>query len=162
MGKLRSAYDNAIAETFFSNLKKELIHGERFKTRKVATAAIFKHIEVFYNRKRMRSSFGYQSPVMYGRDVASHCSGKPDQISTHSSIVRKFGVYGQIINLSKVVFATRAAQFAPLLIEPSAFFIQAALKEELRNLGIEISILPASKTISSEKCQKIHFSVPIL
>ena len=70
MGKTGSAYDNAITETFFSTLKKELIHGERFKTRKEATAAIFDHIEVFYNRTRMHSSLGYQSPVMYERDVA--------------------------------------------------------------------------------------------
>ena len=70
MGKTGSAYDNAITETFFSTLKKELIHGERFKTRKEATAGIFDHIEVFYNRTRMHSSLGYQSPVMYERDVA--------------------------------------------------------------------------------------------
>jgi len=34
------------------------------------TAAIFDHIEVFYNRTRMHSSLGYQSPVMCERDVA--------------------------------------------------------------------------------------------
>ena len=70
MGKTASAHDNAITETFFSTLKKELIHGERFKTRKEATAEIFDHIEVFYNRTRMHSSLGYQSPVMCERDVA--------------------------------------------------------------------------------------------
>lgn len=70
MGKTGSAYDNAITETFFSTLKKELIHGQRFKTRKEAAAAIFEHIEVFYNRTRMHSSLGYRSPVMYERAVA--------------------------------------------------------------------------------------------
>ena len=70
MSKTGSAYDNAITETFFYTLKKELIHGERFKTRKEATAAIFDHIEVFYNRTRIHSSLGYQSPVMYDRDIA--------------------------------------------------------------------------------------------
>ena len=70
MGNTGSAYDNPITETFFSTLKKELIQGERFKTRKEATAAIFEHTEVFYNRTIIHSSFGYQSPVMYERDFA--------------------------------------------------------------------------------------------
>jgi hypothetical protein len=70
IGKTGSAYNNAITETFFSTLKKELIHGERFKTRKEATAEIFEHIEVFYNRTRMHSSLGHKSPVMLERDVA--------------------------------------------------------------------------------------------
>jgi transposase InsO family protein len=46
MGKTGSAHENAITETFFSTLKKEPIHGERFKTRKEAKAEIFEHIEV--------------------------------------------------------------------------------------------------------------------
>jgi transposase InsO family protein len=82
MGKTGSAHDNAITETFLSTLKKELTHGASFKTRKEAHAAIFEHSEVFCNRIRMQSSLGYQSPVLYERDVAEHCPGKPDQIST--------------------------------------------------------------------------------
>lgn len=70
MGKTGSAYDNAITETFFSTLKKELIHGTRFTTRKEAITAIFDHIEVFYNRTRMHSSLGFMSPVMYEAKVA--------------------------------------------------------------------------------------------
>jgi len=66
----RSEYDNVSTEKFFSTFKKEIIHGGRFKTRKATSAAIFEHIEVFYNRTRMNASLGYQSLVMYEKDVA--------------------------------------------------------------------------------------------
>jgi transposase InsO family protein len=55
-GKTGSAYDHAITETSLSTLKKELIHGTRFTTRKKFIAAIFDHIDVFYNRTRILAS----------------------------------------------------------------------------------------------------------
>ncbi len=53
MSGRKSAYDNAVAESFFSNLKNELIHHSDFPTRDQARAAIFDYIELFYNRKRI-------------------------------------------------------------------------------------------------------------
>ena len=50
-----SAYDNAVAESFFSNLKNELVHHRDFTTRAHARAAIFDYIEVFYNRAQRPS-----------------------------------------------------------------------------------------------------------
>ena len=63
--KLGKCFENSQAESFFSLLKKELIHRCDFKTRKDAEAAIFEYIEVFYNRARIHSSLGYLSPMVY-------------------------------------------------------------------------------------------------
>ena len=62
MGNKGSAYDNAVAESFFSNLKNELVHHCDFKTREDARSEIFSYIELFYNRYRIHQSLGYQSP----------------------------------------------------------------------------------------------------
>lgn len=47
--------DNAVAESFFSSLKKERIRKRIYKTRDLARADIFNYIEVFYNRARRHS-----------------------------------------------------------------------------------------------------------
>ena len=46
-------------------LKTELTHHYQFKTREEAKTVIFEYIEVFYNRKRLRSTNGYMSPMSY-------------------------------------------------------------------------------------------------
>lgn len=58
-------WDNAVAESFFAQLKKELIHGCFFGTGEQLRAALFDHIEVFYNRQRGQKELGYWSPVEY-------------------------------------------------------------------------------------------------
>jgi transposase InsO family protein len=60
-----NAYDNAVAEGFFGNLKNELIHHSDFESRDAERAAIFDYIELFYNRSRMHQSLGYVSPVKF-------------------------------------------------------------------------------------------------
>ena len=50
-------------ESFWSTLKRELIHRREFPTRAEARAAIFEWIEVFYNRRRFHSALGFTSPV---------------------------------------------------------------------------------------------------
>jgi transposase InsO family protein len=62
MNGSKAPQDNAVAESFFSTLKNELIHHVVFKTRDQARAAIFEFIEVFYNRKRIHQSLGYCTP----------------------------------------------------------------------------------------------------
>jgi len=64
-----NCYDNAVAESFFSNLKNELVHHCDFHTREAARAAIFDYIEVFYNRQRRHQTLGYLSPAQYERQV---------------------------------------------------------------------------------------------
>lgn len=65
MSRKGNCWDNAVAESFFSLLKEEMVHHEQFKTRKEATDKIFDYIEVFYNRQRIHSSAGNLSPVEF-------------------------------------------------------------------------------------------------
>ncbi len=58
-------WDNAVAESFWSTLKTELVNHEHYATRDQARQSIFEYIEVFYNRKRLHSSLGYRSPEMF-------------------------------------------------------------------------------------------------
>ena len=60
-----NCYDNAVAESFFSTLKNELVHHCDFASRDAARAAIFDYIEVFYNRQRKHQTLGYLSPVQF-------------------------------------------------------------------------------------------------
>jgi putative transposase len=50
MSRRGNCWDNAVAESFFSSLKKERIRKRIYKTRDLARADIFDYIEVFYNR----------------------------------------------------------------------------------------------------------------
>ena len=63
MNGRKTAYDNAVAESFFSNLKNEWVHHHDFKTREEASLAIFDYIECFYNTQRMHQSLGYLTPT---------------------------------------------------------------------------------------------------
>ncbi len=60
-----NCYDNAITETFFSTLKKELVYLTVFETKEQAKREIFEYIEIYYNRQSIHSSLGYLSPVEY-------------------------------------------------------------------------------------------------
>lgn len=63
MSRKGDCWDNAVVESFFATLKKELIHRRPWPTVKAARQAIVEYIEVFYNRKRKHSSLGYLSPA---------------------------------------------------------------------------------------------------
>jgi transposase InsO family protein len=63
MSRRGNCYDNAMMESFWSTLKRELVHRCCFATRAQARAAIFEWIEVFYNRMRFHSALGFKSPV---------------------------------------------------------------------------------------------------
>lgn len=63
MSRKGNCYDNAAMESFWSSLKRELVHRVRFATRAQARAAVFEWIEIFYNRERFHSARGYKSPV---------------------------------------------------------------------------------------------------
>ena len=66
MGRVGSALDNALSESFVASLKCELfLHEHRFVSREAARTAVFDYIEGFYNRVRRHSSLGYLSPAEY-------------------------------------------------------------------------------------------------
>ena len=56
---------NAVAETFFATLKKELVNRRSWPSRLELQSAVFEYIEAFYNRQRRHSTLGMLSPVAY-------------------------------------------------------------------------------------------------
>lgn len=68
MGRTGSALDNAMAESFVSTLKAELVSRMEFPTRQAAKTAIFEYLETFYNTRRLHSSLGYRSPADFEED----------------------------------------------------------------------------------------------
>ncbi len=62
VGRTGICFDNAMAESFFSTLKNELVHRTAYPTRKKAIDDIAPYIELRYNRKRLHSGLGYRTP----------------------------------------------------------------------------------------------------
>ena len=67
MSRRGNCWDNAVAESFFSSLKKERIKKRIYKTREFAKADVFDYIEAFYNRTRRHSHLGGISPEAFER-----------------------------------------------------------------------------------------------
>ena len=65
IGSRGDAYDNAVAETFFATLKKELVNRRTWPSRLELQSATFEYIEAFYNRQRRHSTLGMLSPIAY-------------------------------------------------------------------------------------------------
>ena len=63
-------YDNAVSESFFKTLKRELVNGRNYQTRQEAQQDIFKYIELYYNPTRIHSTLGYMSPLEYEQMAA--------------------------------------------------------------------------------------------
>lgn len=68
MGRTSSALDNAMAESFVSTLKAELVSNLEFPSRQAAKTAIFDYLETFYNTRRLHSALGYRSPADFEED----------------------------------------------------------------------------------------------
>jgi transposase InsO family protein len=67
MGRVGSAYDNAMMKSFFSTLQRELLDRRHWTTRKELASAIFEWIEAWYNPRRRHTSINDRSPVEYER-----------------------------------------------------------------------------------------------
>lgn len=70
MSRPGNPWDNAVAESFFKTLKRELIDDRRYKTRDEARQEVLKYIELYYNRQRLHSKNGYMAPCDLERDAA--------------------------------------------------------------------------------------------
>jgi putative transposase len=87
MGSKGDCYDNAVAESFFATLKKELVNRRSWPTRRELSSEVFEYIEAFYNRTRRHSTLGYLSPADYenrtlinpGASLAATRLASPDQ-----------------------------------------------------------------------------------
>ena len=58
-------WDNAVAESFFATIKRELINDRAWPTRAGLQRAVFDYIEGWFNTRRLHSSLGYLSPAEY-------------------------------------------------------------------------------------------------
>ena len=65
MSRKGNCYDNASIESFHAIIKREMIYTKSFRSRAEAKHAIFRYIELFYNRKRIHGALGYMSPVAF-------------------------------------------------------------------------------------------------
>jgi putative transposase len=69
MSRAGDCYDNAVAESFWGTLKRELVHQQKYATRAQAMSSIFEWIECWYNRKRRHSALGYKSPEEFEAEL---------------------------------------------------------------------------------------------
>lgn len=65
MSKRGDCYDNAAMESWNHSFKVEAIHGERLPTREYAKSHVFEYIDIYYNRIRLHSKLGYQTPEAF-------------------------------------------------------------------------------------------------
>lgn len=71
MSRKGECWDNAVVESFFSSLKRELFEEVILENRTVARQAIFEYIEIFYNRQRRHSTLGYLTPLEFERQATA-------------------------------------------------------------------------------------------
>ena len=83
MGSRGDCWDNAVAESFFATLKKELIHRQSWPSRRELGSAVFEYIEAFYNRDRRHSTLGMRSPVEFEQLLYA---AKDEAIPTNKNI----------------------------------------------------------------------------
>jgi len=65
MSRKGDCWDNAVVESFFASLKRELLDGRVFASRVQARLEVFEYIEVFFNRQRRHSTLGFLAPVVF-------------------------------------------------------------------------------------------------
>lgn len=69
LGRKGQCWDNAVAESFFATIKRELIDTRPWPTRAGLRVAVFDYIEGWYNTRRLHSTLGYQSPARYEANI---------------------------------------------------------------------------------------------
>jgi putative transposase len=67
MSRIGNCWDNAVVESFFATLTKELLIDGVFPSRELASRALFTFIEIWYNRKRRHSALNYRTPAEFER-----------------------------------------------------------------------------------------------
>ena len=63
MGATGVCWDNAVAESWFGTMKRELAHRRRWATRAEARRELIRWIEGWFNALRLHSSNNYRSPI---------------------------------------------------------------------------------------------------
>jgi len=67
MSRRGNCWDNAVVESFFGTLKRELVDRQSWPTRGSLIRALSNYIDGWYNRERRHSALGYLSPMAYER-----------------------------------------------------------------------------------------------
>jgi len=70
MSRVGDCWDNAVAESFFATLKRELVAMVRWPTRAAAHRDLVEYIDRWYNHQRRHSALGFRTPVQYERELA--------------------------------------------------------------------------------------------
>ena len=92
MGSKGDCFDNAVAESFFATLKKELVRRRTWPTRRELIGEVFDYLEAFYNRVRRHSTLGMLAPLEFENSTlsdhrpslaASQLGSSQDQIINH-------------------------------------------------------------------------------
>ncbi len=88
MGSRGDCWDNAVAESFFATIKKELIHRRSWPTRGELQTEVFDYIETFYNRQRRHSTLGQLSPAAFETSTLSPDGAKDaaSRLASHQKI----------------------------------------------------------------------------
>jgi putative transposase len=76
LGRRGTCWDNAVAESFFASIKRELIDRRPWPTIARLGRAVFDWIEGWYNTRRLHSSLGYLSPAQYEARIHQHVSSQ--------------------------------------------------------------------------------------
>lgn len=69
MSRVGDCWDNAVVESFFATVTKELLLQSAFDSRDQATRELSQFIEIWYNRQRRHSSLGYRSPTQFEQEL---------------------------------------------------------------------------------------------
>ena len=76
LGRKGTCWDNAVAESFFASIKRELIDRRPWPTIAGLRRAVFDWIEGWYNTRRLHSSLGYLSPAQYEARIHQNLSNQ--------------------------------------------------------------------------------------
>lgn len=64
-GQVKVICDNAVMESFYKTLIRELVKGANYNSPEQAHMDIFKYIELYYNSQKIHSTLGYLSPIQF-------------------------------------------------------------------------------------------------
>ncbi|MFB9346834.1 transposase, partial [Streptomyces heliomycini] len=67
-GRAGSSYDNALAESFFQSLTRELLHGHRWTSKAQTPLELFRRLS-YHNRRRRHSALGHLTPVEFEQQL---------------------------------------------------------------------------------------------
>ncbi|NSM56668.1 transposase [Wolbachia endosymbiont of Atemnus politus] len=89
-------YDNSVAESFFSSLKREILFDTLQHSAQQTRTAIFEYIEFFYNKQHIHSTINYCIPEQFILFVKKH-----SKLSLHFFWVRSVLAYSNLLKNSE-------------------------------------------------------------